>query len=380
MLVGIALRLPIASYEGQPQQPAFNAFMFDHLGAYSDVASLYFRDHLWTHPVPYLDYPFEYPVGTGLLVWAASWLGGNVWTYLLVTAALMFACGLIALELVRRFPNSKPWLLALSPVLALDVVLNWDMASVTLAAAALLFFVRSRDVLGAALLTGAIWTKFFPVVFLPIIVVLRASQQNWVSVRRILAVVLAGSLVLNLPFALDTGSDGLGLRSGWTHFFISNLHRFREVNIWNLLDGLQLSTEQITVLSSVLFVAGLAPVLLFVRREGGPRSTSNEALVFGCLAALSWFFFVNKTYSPQYGLWVMAMLALTGASLALGVAWAAVDLVYFAVSFIDLRLDSDLFFNSALIPAMVLREGLLITISVWALVRMRVTSRAPAPG
>ena len=31
------------------------------LGAYSDITQLYFRDALWQHPLPYVDYPLEYP-------------------------------------------------------------------------------------------------------------------------------------------------------------------------------------------------------------------------------------------------------------------------------------------------------------------------------
>jgi hypothetical protein len=67
-LFGVSLRIPIAGYGGPPIQVEFNAYIYRFPSAYSDVASLYFRDQLWRHPLPYFDYALEYPVGIGLLV------------------------------------------------------------------------------------------------------------------------------------------------------------------------------------------------------------------------------------------------------------------------------------------------------------------------
>lgn len=68
LLAGVWIRLPILEYTGPSTQDDFNRFVVDRF-AYSDIASLYFRDGLAVQPRPYFDYQLEYPVGTGLLIY-----------------------------------------------------------------------------------------------------------------------------------------------------------------------------------------------------------------------------------------------------------------------------------------------------------------------
>ena len=57
MGLGIALRWPVFDYAGPPHQIAFNQYLVDHSwAAYSDIASLFFRDGQWRHPIPCFDY------------------------------------------------------------------------------------------------------------------------------------------------------------------------------------------------------------------------------------------------------------------------------------------------------------------------------------
>src|SRR5207253_2278694 len=119
------------------------------LGAYSDVATLYFRDHLWRHPVPYVDYPFEYPVGIGFLTWLVGFVDVGLAPYLLATGAVMLVSGLLTLWVGRTFASANLWLLALSPALVLYVLLNWDMFAVFLTVTALALLHHRRDGWGA---------------------------------------------------------------------------------------------------------------------------------------------------------------------------------------------------------------------------------------
>src|SRR5439155_20790222 len=75
---GVLLRLPVFAYGGPATQRAFNNYIFQHPGSYSDISSLYFRDRLWLHPVPYFDYKFEYPGVTGAFVWLLSFVHSSV--------------------------------------------------------------------------------------------------------------------------------------------------------------------------------------------------------------------------------------------------------------------------------------------------------------
>jgi hypothetical protein len=94
--------------------------------------------------------------------------------------------------------------------------------------------------------------------------------------------------------------------------------------------------------------------------------------------------FVGKVYSPQYGLWIVAMLAVIGAAPALAVAWSAADLFYFVASFVTLGLwkygdeAQQWFADHGFLTATALREGMLLVVAGWCLYRMSMLTREPA--
>ncbi len=359
--LGFWLRWSNLRYAGLPTQGDYNNYAFNHFG-YSDIVSLYYRDKLIGRPRPFLDYPFEYPVGLGLLVYGLNAVR-RMQPYFLWTSAFLAACGLAIAWLVPRFPRGRVWLLALSPALALYVNLNWDMWPVLLTVVALLLFVRGHDGWGAAVLTAAIWTKFFPLVILPLILAERARQGRWRAAGRIAGVFGLVSAVLNAPLLVARPS-------AWLYFFEQSRTRGREVNLWNFFDRWKLTTAQINTLSLALLIAGLAVFTYMVW-----RGRENAFLPAAC-AALAWFFFVNKVYSPQYSLWIVALLAVAGAAPAVAAAWSAADLLYFGASFLTLGLirfgggPTSWFFEHGLFPAMAIREGMLLVVTGWCLWRM----------
>lgn len=370
LTLGLWLRWPNLGYRGPPKQGAYNTYAFNHF-IYSDIVSLFFRDELIRHPRPYFDYQFEYPVGTGLLVYLLN-TAPQLRPYFLATSLFMAVSGLLTVWLVPRFPHGRVWLLALSPALAFYVNLNWDMWAALLTALALLCFVRERDGWGAGLLAAAVWTKFFPIVIVPLIVAERARGRRWRDIARMGSIFTLVSAVMNVPLLISRPR-------AWLYFFEMNRMRSREVNLWNFFDRLRLSTAQITNLSLLLLGAGLA-VLAWAVWRGRP----GACLPATC-AAFAWFFFVNKVYSPQYSLWVVVLLAVAGAAPAVAVAWSAADLLYFAASFLILglvqfgRRTTDWFYNHGLIPAMALREAMLLVVIGWCLWRIYQDATAPRP-
>lgn len=360
--LGLWLRWPILEYAGRPRQDAFNEYAFGRL-SYSDIPSLYYRDNLIRHPRPYFDYDFEYPVGIGLVVYLANY-ARRMQAYFLVTTLLMGCCGLATAWLLPRFPRGKIWLMALSPSLALYVNLNWDLWAILLTVGALLLFVRRRDGPGAALLAAAVWTKFFPIMILPLILADRARDRSWRQASRIAAIFGVVSIVINAPVFVPRPD-------AWLHFFRVSRARGREVNLWNFFDRWQLTTEQINAYSLALLVAGGA-VFAWAVWRGRP-----DAFLPACCGAIAWFLFVNKVYSPQYSLWVVVLLATIGAAPALAVAWSAADLLYFAASFWILGLvrfpgAADWFYAYGLFPAMAIREAALLLVLGWCLWQTRV--------
>ncbi len=377
MIAGIALRLPIRNYTGADTQSAFNNYVFQHLGAYSDIASLWYRDQMWNHGMPFFEYQIEYPVLMGLVIWLLGFAAREIWTYFLVSAAAMAVCGVVLLWLTQRYPGANVWLLALSPALGLYVALNWDMFSVLLTAGALLLFRRDRDRWGALLLSTAVWAKFFPIVLVPLVIFERLLRRRVRDAIWIGGIFAAATVLYNAPAAIERTATGWQLRESWLFFFRFNSQRGREVNFWNFFDRFQLSLETINFWSAALLGLGIMAITLVIWRGWLHAARRPADLILpAALAAVAWFFFINKVYSPQYSLWLVALLALIAAPTALVVAFAGVDLLYFAASFIILHLSSSgnpasqWFFDQALIPSMALREAAILAIVVFALARL----------
>lgn len=387
MTYGILLRSSTFSYDGAPTQLGYWGTAIAHLGGYSDVASLYFRDRMWLDRLPYVHYPFEYPVGTGLFAWLSALPGGGVAGYFAISAVLLGLCGLLTIWLLDRLPRANPWILALSPALALYVVLNWDLLSIAALAAALVLFHRRRDSWGAVALALATWTKFFPIVALPVVLLARLLEVPDLRGRlRATAAILvpfaAVTVVINGPFVFQRGAHGGYVVSStrWFYFFRFNeLRPLGSSSLWSLIYPSGVSVHEVNLISGALVVAGLVLTLaamVWACRRRGARPAG--LIVPATLACIAWFMFANKVYSPQYGLWVMALLAATGAPVPLAVAFAAADLGFFVSAFTIFVVQGQSkgwFAQHVLTPSNVLLEVLLFAVTAWAVWSILTASR-----
>ena len=323
ILLGALMRTPVLlEYQGPPNAHLLNVDLMGHVGGYSDISHLFFRDHLGQHPTPYLDFRFEYPVLTGLFVWMASLVHTSVAAYFLTSTGLLLILALIATWGISRISGANPWLFAAAPALALWGTLNWDLLGICLLVIALLLFQGRRDGLAAAVLALATWAKFFPVVVLPIVVALRVAEGRRRSPALVAAVFTATTLAVNIPFALTgTGS----IRANWSYFFTYTDQRPPRGTIWHPLLG-----HAADLVAVPLFAAGLALIVILAV---GARARRGGALIPASAAALLWVFATAKVYSPQYSLWIFAVLAIEGAPVGLAVAFAALDVLIFASTF-----------------------------------------------
>lgn len=344
-------------------------------GLFSDIGMLYGRDQLWLHRRPYIDYPLEYPVGIGITNWLIALVAANQQTYILITVALLVAAGLGVLWLGRQFPAANLWLLVLAPAFATYIALNWDLLAIAPTIAALLFLRQRRDSWAGLALALAIWTKFFPIVIVPLILIDYLARGRWRAARRFSWPLVLGSLLINAPFALQFTAQGPRLRDGWLHFFRFNQARSQEANLWALLAawGAEFDTAQINRASMVLMALGLAlfgALLAWaVRRD--PAGTV-ERLPYAALAMLGWWFFFNKVYSPQYSLWLIALLAILGAPPLLAATFALADLLWLGAILLAVaeRTWQDWMHAPLLLPPLAFREALILLIIGWALRRM----------
>jgi len=387
MAVGLAIHWTTFAYDGASTQRAFNSIAFAHLGAYSDIPSLFFRNHMWQHALPYVHDQFEYPVGTGLFAWLTSLPGGGVAGYMAVNAIVLVGCGLATIWLLGRFPRANPWLLALSPTLALYVVLNWDLLSIVALVLSLRLFQRRRDGWSGLALGVATWTKFFPIIALPVLLAARLlddrdapRSERGRAQARILLPFAAVTVVANVPFLLAGGA----VASNWFYFFRFNAWRGVGGSLWSLVSGGHMTGPTANADSAILTFAGLVVIFGVFVWACRRAARSDELVTLTLLACFAWFFFAIKAYSPQYDLWVMVLLALAGAPVTLGVAFGAADVGYFVMAFTWLRISSKAhwFGSDILRPGVAIKTAMLFVVvawAIWSIVRPRLRRSAALP-
>ena len=112
------------------QAGGYNVWAYRKL-AYSDLYRLYAERGMFGHPLVYVHARIEYPVVTGLFIWGASFANG-VQGYFVVSAIGLLVAGLLALRLLRDLvPRTYHWF-AITPLLFVYSLLNWDLLGIFL--------------------------------------------------------------------------------------------------------------------------------------------------------------------------------------------------------------------------------------------------------
>lgn len=328
--------------------------------AYSDILALHEDRGARRHPLPYIEDKVEYPVLLGLAMWLPSVLAPDRAGYFALTFALLAACALGTLWFIGALPAAQPWVWAASPALLVYGALNWDLLGILPLAAGLWLWASGRHRSAVALVSVAVWTKFFPVLVLGVILLvsLRGPLRRTLELAGIF---LAITLLLNLPFALWGWP-------GWTWFFEYNSIREIEPSLY-LLAGLdpRAAVGRANAVSAIVVVAAatsLAAIELRTRRLDPLRAACALVCVF---------FIANKVYSPQYWLWVVALIALAALPGWLASGASMLALADYAISFTRLHLQADrvwpqaIWFDHAVFwPMVAIRYAALLSCAVWA--------------
>jgi len=320
LLLGYVHYAPGAAYSLSAEH--YRAYAFPAF-RYSDLIWLYLRDGLADRPIPYLDYPLEYPVLTGLLSYVLSWAPDLPTTFALSYLVLALA-GLGTVAALRATPGANPWAYAAAPALFFYTGHQWDPAAVFVTALALLAFARGRDRWGAVGLAVAVSLKLFPLAFLAAAVIDRLRQRRYRAAAEIAGIAAAITAAVNLPLALANFD-------GWSFFFRWNRDRLADSGVWVLWRGVP--TEDLTRWSGIAAVAGgLAIAALTLTPRGIIRRPAGGSVLLPLGASfLLWWLFVNKTFTTHLILWVFLALALIRPAWWLWLVVAAVDLVGFQV-------------------------------------------------
>jgi uncharacterized membrane protein len=271
----------------------------------------------------------EYPVLTGLFMWATGAFATSPDEYLVANALLLAPFGLMTAWLLGKMAGARALLFAAAPALALYAFHNWDLLAVAAATSGFYLWWRGHPVWAAVAFGVGAALKMYPILFVGP-VALEALLQR--APRRALAIVgsaVGTFAVINLPFAI-AGFDG------WLATY--EFHTLRGPNfdnIWAVRDFGPihlpfLEPERLNfvtaILTGALFVTALAIGWWRGKRVG------RYPVVAVSAALLAAFLLFNKVHSPQYALWIMLFFVLLRVPLAWWAGYAAVDLaVYIGV-------------------------------------------------
>ncbi len=331
---------------------------------YSDLIWLYLRDGLANQPIPYLDYPLEYPPLTGVVTFFLSFLP-DLPSYYLGTYLVLAVSALATIWSLRRLPGANPWLFAAAPALFFYTGHQWDGIAIGVTALSLVAICRGREHLGTLGLAVGVSLKLFPIVFVAALVIDRLRRRQWRAAATIAAIFSLATVAFNLPVALADVE-------GWGFFFHWNRDRLADSGIWVLWRGLP--TTDTTTYSLIAVALGGLVITALALRARGPLVLPLGATY------LVWWMLVNKTFTTHLILWVFFAIALLGLSWWLWGAVVAADLVGFQLgNFLNLynvpEYEHAPLIHKAVIslyePFQIVRSAILLAVVAWSVLAMR---------
>jgi uncharacterized membrane protein len=312
----------------------------------------------------------EYPVATGLFMWAVALPVGSAGAYLGLTMVLLGACALATTLLLARMAGARALYWAAAPPLVLYAFHNWDLLAVAAATAGLAAWRARRPGVAAVLFGLGAAFKLYPALFIAPLVLERLARREWRGALGIAAAGAGTALALNLPFVVLNPS-------GWwaTYRFHEQRAPTTSGTIWAaLFPNLSTGTENAVSAAAT----GLALCLIWIaflrRRHGAPYP-----VVECCAAMTAAVIVLSKVSSPQYVLWVLPFFALVRAwpgwwamlsvtALARYAGLFGVDIVGFGIHTAD-----------AVVRAAVIAQGLGLTLFAAQLAVAMSSAGAEAP-
>jgi uncharacterized membrane protein len=278
---------------------------------YSDISALYGAREINTDQWPYAsrDNSVEYPVLTGVVMWATGLLIDDPTGYrpyfdlnILLIALLLFASVFILWRLKPEYVALFP----IAPAVFGSLFINWDIYAVLFALLSLYFYKVQKLDLSALFMGVAISTKFYPGVILFGIALIFWNQKKVTKLIRYLLVTFLAWVVINLPVAL-TNFDG------WWRFFKLNIDRDSDLgSIWYAAALLKWPHPNVNNITMILFLIALMAIGVFYFAVAQSRSDFANLVTVAFLTVAA-FVTISKVYSPQYILWLtpLAVLAMT---------------------------------------------------------------------
>jgi uncharacterized membrane protein len=330
--VGFALK-------GQCLQPWTDYHQYESL-CYNDLQPLWSARGIAERTFPYINGglqagelaagAIEYPVLTGLFMWASGAVAPTANVYLIHSALLLAPVGLFVAWLLARLTGLRALLWSAAPALALYAFHNWDLLVVAAAVAGLYAWFKGRPIVAAVFFGVGGALKMYPVFFLaPLFLALLARDQR----RTALLTAGAGAgtfALINLPFAV-ANFDGWWATYEFHRARGPNFDNIWSVRDWGPISLPTLAPEQLNMVTAAL-TASFFLAALWVGWSRG-KAGREFPVTQVCAALLAAFLLWNKVHSPQYTLWLLPFFVLLRVQIAWWVAYMAVDVATYVGTF-----------------------------------------------
>jgi len=271
---------------------------------YSDLPSLFGERGMADNAWPYASdtNSVEYPVLTGLVMYATSFVAHSPISYFNFNALLLALLFIFVIFIVRKIQPEFTYLVPVAPAMIASLYINWDLWAIATMMLAIYWFDRKAYLYSSIALAVSISTKFLPVfLLLPIIFILWRSNQIREMVKYA-ATTFGMWLAINLPFALTTPT-------GWWRFYKLNLSREADWgSLWLAFSQLGLGLANLNYLAILLLLIGLTSFVIFLFEVKNTPTLASVAFIVLAIVMVA-----SKVYSPQYVLWLtpLAVIALT---------------------------------------------------------------------
>ena len=342
-----------------------------------------------------IDVPWVYPVGAMLPMLAASIFGHNLYMlgwFLLCTVlnlvALLTLKGSQALRLGWQAAYLWISLIAILGPLAFSRVDGIAAPIVVVA----LVFAAQRPAVASALLSLATWIKVWPAaVVLALLLASKARVQVllagvMVSALMVASVLLGGGGENLLGFVKAQGDRGMQLEAPfttpglWQAVLGLGTSVYPNVEIVTMEITGSLSDFVGTLMNPLLCLSLLliSSMILVGVRCGVDR---QELLMVGALALVSAMIVFNKVGSPQFMLWLVAVICVGFA--VYGRRWAVPAVAMLAIAILTtlvypiLYVQLYAFLNPGVALLLTVRNALVLGLFGWALVKLWHVARSP---
>lgn len=271
---------------------------------YSDLPSLFGERGLIDNKWPYASKTnaVEYPVITGLVMYATSFVAHSPISYFNVNALFLALLFIVVVLIARRIKPEFAYLIPLAPAMVASLYINWDLWAIATMMLAIYWFDCKQNTYSAIAIAISISTKFLPVFLLFPITFILWRQNRIRELLKYIGTTAGVWIAINAPFALTTPT-------GWWRFYKLNMERQADWgSLWLALDQLGLNLANLNYLAILLLLIGMTSVAIFLFELKHTPTLASVSFIVLAVVMIS-----SKVYSPQYVLWLtpLAVIALT---------------------------------------------------------------------